>query len=68
MISSKNYNHVNCPECGGFVISIAEKGEMVCGDCGLVVKEKMDTNWFLAGVIIVVLLVIIFISNRLDKK
>ena len=23
-----------CPECGGKIIPIQEKGEMVCGQCG----------------------------------
>jgi len=30
-----------CPECGGKVISIHEKGEIVCGQCGLVVSERI---------------------------
>lgn len=31
----------DCPECGGQIISIPENGEVVCGDCGLVLDEKM---------------------------
>ena len=31
----------SCPECGGKVISIQEKGEIVCGQCGLVVNERI---------------------------
>ncbi len=28
-----------CPECGGKIISLQEKGEIVCGQCGLVIHE-----------------------------
>lgn len=31
----------NCPECGGKIITIHEKGEAVCGQCGLVAKERI---------------------------
>jgi transcription initiation factor TFIIB len=31
----------SCPECKGKIISIQEKGEMVCGQCGLVVNERI---------------------------
>jgi len=35
----------SCPECGGKTISIQEKGEIVCGQCGLVVNERiLDTS------------------------
>jgi len=29
-----------CPECGGSVISLNQIGEIVCSDCGLVIKER----------------------------
>ena len=29
-----------CPECGGSIILIEEKGETVCGQCGLIIKER----------------------------
>ncbi len=35
----------SCPECGGKTISVQEKGEIVCGQCGLVVNERiLDTS------------------------
>lgn len=35
----------SCLECGGKIISIQEKGEIVCGQCGLVVSERIvDTS------------------------
>ncbi|MFW9864922.1 MAG: transcription initiation factor IIB family protein [Candidatus Thorarchaeota archaeon] len=30
-----------CPECGGKVIPLHEKGETVCGQCGLVISERI---------------------------
>ncbi len=30
-----------CPECSGKIIPIQEKGETVCGQCGLVVSERI---------------------------
>ena len=30
-----------CPECGGNIISLQEKGEIVCGQCGLVIRERI---------------------------
>ncbi|MFX0035045.1 MAG: transcription initiation factor IIB family protein [Candidatus Hermodarchaeota archaeon] len=30
-----------CPECGGKVILLHEKGENVCGQCGLVINERI---------------------------
>ena len=30
-----------CPECGGKIISIQSKGENVCGQCGLVINERL---------------------------
>lgn len=29
-----------CPECGGQLVKDEERGELVCNECGLVVKEK----------------------------
>ena len=29
-----------CPECRGKIISLQEKGEIVCGQCGLVISER----------------------------
>ncbi len=35
-------SHLNlCPECNGKTISIVEKGEIVCGQCGLVISERI---------------------------
>ncbi|MBY8982933.1 MAG: transcription initiation factor IIB, partial [Candidatus Lokiarchaeota archaeon] len=31
----------SCPECGGKVIPVQEKGENVCSQCGLVVSERI---------------------------
>ena len=31
----------SCPECGGKVIPLHEKGEIVCGQCGLVISERI---------------------------
>jgi len=36
-----NYLSNFCPECGGKIISIQEKGEIVCGQCGLVINERI---------------------------
>jgi transcription initiation factor TFIIB len=30
-----------CPECGGKIIFLHEKGETVCGQCGLVISERI---------------------------
>jgi len=30
-----------CPECGGKIIPIQSKGEIVCGQCGLVISERL---------------------------
>ncbi len=30
-----------CPECGGKILSLQEKGEIVCGQCGLVISERI---------------------------
>ena len=30
-----------CPECGGSIISIEEKGETVCEQCGLIINERL---------------------------
>jgi transcription initiation factor TFIIB len=43
--SDFNYFSNLCPECGGKVIFIHEKGEIVCGQCGLVVSDRiLDVN------------------------
>ncbi len=31
----------NCPECGGLIISIEERGETVCEQCGLIINERI---------------------------
>jgi len=31
----------SCPECKGKVISLLERGEIVCGQCGLVINERI---------------------------
>ena len=30
-----------CPECGGSIILVEEKGETVCGQCGLIINERL---------------------------
>ena len=30
-----------CPECEGKIISLHDKGEVVCGQCGLVIRERV---------------------------
>ncbi|MFW9939561.1 MAG: transcription initiation factor IIB family protein [Candidatus Thorarchaeota archaeon] len=30
-----------CPECGGSILFIEEKGETVCGQCGLIISERL---------------------------
>ncbi|MFW9825217.1 MAG: transcription initiation factor IIB family protein [Candidatus Thorarchaeota archaeon] len=35
-----NYSNL-CPECAGKVIPLHEKGEIVCGQCGLVISERI---------------------------
>ena len=35
-----------CPECGSTsLIYDEQRGEIICGDCGLVVEEKMIHSW-----------------------
>ena len=35
----------NCSECNGKILYIQEKGEIVCGQCGLVISERrVDTS------------------------
>jgi transcription initiation factor TFIIB len=36
-----NYFSNSCPECGGKIIPVQEKGENVCRKCGLVVNERI---------------------------
>ena len=40
MIVHKSTVVNGCPECGGSVISVVEKGETVCEQCGLIVSER----------------------------
>lgn len=41
-VKSKKINISNlCPECGGKIILIQERGENVCGQCGLVINERI---------------------------
>jgi transcription initiation factor TFIIB len=40
MIANINKTSNVCPECGGSVILIEEKGETVCGQCGLIINER----------------------------
>lgn len=40
MISDSEINSNICPECGGMIISIQAFGEVVCGQCGLVINER----------------------------
>ena len=39
--SEINYVSDLCPECGGKIISLQEKGEIVCCQCGLVISERI---------------------------
>ncbi|MFX1393817.1 MAG: transcription initiation factor IIB family protein [Promethearchaeota archaeon] len=39
--SDKSNLSNSCSECGGKIISLEEKGEIVCGQCGLVISEKI---------------------------
>ncbi|MFX0080631.1 MAG: transcription initiation factor IIB family protein [Candidatus Hodarchaeota archaeon] len=34
-----------CPECGGSIIFIEKKGETVCGQCGLIINERLVDNY-----------------------
>ena len=41
-VKSEKLNYSNlCPECKGSTISIQEKGEIVCSQCGLVINERI---------------------------
>ena len=47
MLSEKihEFNSHTCPECNGSLISIIERGETVCCQCGLILNEqKMVSN------------------------
>jgi transcription initiation factor TFIIB len=33
-----------CPACGGTLVTDAQRGEVVCGGCGLVVAETVDAG------------------------
>jgi transcription initiation factor TFIIB len=39
-LETSNFSNL-CPECKGSTISIQEKGEIVCSQCGLVINEKI---------------------------
>jgi len=39
-LEKANYSNL-CPECKGNTISIQEKGEVVCSQCGLVINERI---------------------------
>jgi len=40
IVNNKQYYQDFCPECNGNVISVQEKGETVCSQCGLIINEK----------------------------
>jgi transcription initiation factor TFIIB len=40
MISNKRKISNICPECGGHIIFILERGENVCNQCGLIIDER----------------------------
>lgn len=40
IVNNKQYYQEFCPECHGNVISVQEKGETVCSQCGLIINEK----------------------------
>jgi len=40
MISNISKTSNFCPECGGQIISIEERGDIVCGQCGLILNER----------------------------
>jgi transcription initiation factor TFIIB len=40
MIANKNKESNFCPVCGGSIILIEQKGEIVCGQCGLIINER----------------------------
>ncbi len=39
-ISDLNIISDFCPECSGSIISLNQIGEIVCSQCGLVIKER----------------------------
>ena len=41
LISDENINLNICPECKGQIITIQDTGEVVCSQCGLVLKERI---------------------------
>ncbi|HEC36738.1 MAG TPA: transcription initiation factor IIB, partial [bacterium] len=41
MISDKVKQLNLCPECGGSILFIEAKGETVCGQCGLIINERI---------------------------
>jgi transcription initiation factor TFIIB len=44
MIAKTSKKSNLCPECGGSIIFIEEKGETVCGQCGLIINERLVDN------------------------
>ncbi len=40
MISNISKTSNFCPECGGQIISIEERGDIICGQCGLIINER----------------------------
>jgi len=40
LITKKHHNSDICPECNGDTLSIREKGETVCCQCGLIIYER----------------------------
>lgn len=44
MVIGIEKNNGFCPECGGTIQGIIEKGEEVCSGCGLVVSERLIDN------------------------
>ncbi|MHA2393947.1 MAG: transcription initiation factor IIB [Promethearchaeota archaeon] len=44
MISNISKTSNSCPECEGPIIFIAEKGETVCAQCGLIISEREVDN------------------------
>ncbi|MHA2009017.1 MAG: transcription initiation factor IIB [Promethearchaeota archaeon] len=41
MIANISKHSNICPECGGTIILLEEKGEAVCGQCGLIINERI---------------------------
>jgi len=41
MIANRSKYSNLCPECGGSILFIEEKGETVCGQCGLIINDRI---------------------------